>query len=42
MLAASAMSGAKLEPDDANALIMAARVKAGWFEAEEAAATEKE
>jgi len=42
MLAASAMGGAKLESDDANELIMAARVKAGWFEEEAAAPAPKE
>jgi len=42
MLTASEMGGAKLELEDANALIMTARVKAGWFEAEEAPAAEKE
>ena len=38
MLAASEMGGAKLEIEDANALIMSARVKAHWFDDEEAAA----
>jgi transcription termination/antitermination protein NusA len=43
MLAASEMGGAKLEPDDANALIMAARVKAHWFDDEaEVVPAEKE
>ena len=43
MLAASEMGGAKLELEDANALIMSARVKAHWFDDEEAAApAEKE
>ena len=32
----------KLEPDDANTLIMAARVKAHWFDEEEAVPAEKE
>jgi N utilization substance protein A len=36
MLAASDKGGAKLELDDANALIMAARVQAHWFDDEEA------
>jgi transcription termination/antitermination protein NusA len=43
MLAASEMGGAKLELDDANALIMTARVQAHWFDDEEATApVEKE
>jgi N utilization substance protein A len=39
MLEASNKGGAKLELDDANALIMAARAQANWFE-DDAAATE--
>jgi N utilization substance protein A len=42
MLAASDKGGAKLELDAANALIMAARERAHWFDEVEPAATEKE
>src|SRR6185437_15534974 len=36
MLAASDKGGVKLEEDEANAMIMAARVAAGWIETSEA------
>ena len=43
MLGASEMGGAKLELEDANTLIMSARVKAHWFDDDEAVApAEKE
>jgi transcription termination/antitermination protein NusA len=42
MLAASDKGGAKLELDEANALIMAARTQAHWFDEPEPASAEKE
>ena len=42
MLAASDKGGAKLELDEANALIMAARAGAHWFDEPEPASAEKE
>jgi hypothetical protein len=42
MLAASDKSGVQLELDDANTLIMAARVRAHWFDDAEASPAEPE